>query len=123
MLSQSSTQETIVALSTPPGTSAIALIRLSGTDAITITNTIFKGKDLTKVDSHTIHFGMIEEGGKVIDEAVVSIFKAPRSYTKENMAEISCHGSPFIIKEIIQALIRSGATLAKAGEFTKRAFL
>lgn len=118
-----SSQETIVALSTPPGTSAIAVIRLSGTDAIGITNKIFKGKDLTQVPSHTLHYGTIRDGSKIIDEVVVAVFIAPHSFTKENVVEISCHGSGYIIKEILQLLIRHGARHAQPGEFTKRAFL
>ncbi len=114
---------TIVALSTPAGVGAIGVIRLSGTQAIKIVNAVFKGKDLTKQSSHTIHFGTIRDGKKVIDEVLVSIFVAPRSFTKENVVEISCHGSPYIVKEIIKVLIANGARLAKAGEFTQRAFL
>lgn len=115
--------ETIVALSTPPGIGAIGVIRLSGKDAITITNSIFSGKDLLKQDSHTLHFGLIKDGDMVIDEVVVSLFVAPKSYTKENVVEISCHGSNYIIQQIISLLIRRGASAAKPGEFTLRAFL
>lgn len=115
--------ETIVALSTPPGIGAIGVIRLSGPDAISITNSVFSGKDLGKQESHTIHFGLIKDGQAVIDEVLVSIFVAPKSYTKENVVEISCHGSDFIIQQIIRLLIKNGATAAKPGEFTLRAFL
>lgn len=115
--------ETIVALSTPPGIGAIGVIRLSGKDAITITNSVFSGKDLLKQDSHTLHFGLIKDGDMVIDEVVVSLFVAPKSYTKENVVEISCHGSNYIIQQIISLLIRRGASAAKPGEFTLRAFL
>ena len=117
------TNETIVALSTPTGTGAIGVIRLSGKDAITITNAVFKGKDLLQQDSHTLHFGLIKDGEKVIDEVVVGLFVAPKSYTKENVVEISCHGSNYIIQQIISLLIRKGASAAKPGEFTLRAFL
>jgi tRNA modification GTPase len=117
------TNETIVALSTPPGIGAIGVIRLSGKDAITITNSVFSGKDLTKQESHTLHFGLIKDGDMVIDEVVVSLFVAPKSYTKENVVEISCHGSNYIIQQIITLLIKKGASAAKAGEFTLRAFL
>jgi tRNA modification GTPase len=117
------TEETIVALSTPPGVGAIGVIRLSGEDAIRITNSVFQGKDLTKQESHTIHFGLIRDGEVVIDEVLVSLFIAPKSYTKENVVEISCHGSNYIIQQIISLLIRRGASAAKAGEFTLRAFL
>ena len=115
--------ETIVALSTPPGIGAIGVIRLSGKEAIQLTNTVFKGKDLLKQDSHTLHFGLIVDGERVIDEVVVALFVAPKSYTKENVVEISCHGSNYIIQQIISLLIRKGASAAKPGEFTMRAFL
>ena len=117
------TSETIVALSTPPGIGAIGVIRLSGKEAIQLTNTVFKGKDLLKQDSHTLHFGLIVDGERVIDEVVVALFVAPKSYTKENVVEISCHGSNYIIQQIISLLIRKGASAAKPGEFTMRAFL
>jgi tRNA modification GTPase len=117
------TEETIVALSTPPGIGAIGVIRLSGPEAINITNAVFSGKDLTKQESHTLHFGLIKDGNVVIDEVVVGLFVAPKSYTKENVVEISCHGSNYIIQQIISLLIRRGASAAKPGEFTLRAFL
>jgi tRNA modification GTPase len=117
------TEETIVALSTPPGIGAIGVIRLSGKEAIAITNSVFQGKDLSKQESHTIHFGLIKDGDVVIDEVLVSLFIAPKSYTKENVVEISCHGSNYIIQQIISLLIRRGASAAKPGEFTLRAFL
>jgi tRNA modification GTPase len=118
-----STEDTIVALSTGQGISAIAVIRLSGKDAISITQKVFKGKDLSTQPSHTLHFGLIKDGDKTIDEVVVSIFKEPNSFTLENVIEISCHGSQVIVKEIIKVLLKHGARLADAGEFTKRAFL
>lgn len=118
-----SPDETIVALATAQGISAIAVIRLSGKDAIEITQKVFKGKDLKSQPSHTIHFGTIHDGERNIDEVLVSIFKAPNSFTKENSVEISSHGSPIIVKEIIKVLLKHGARLATAGEFTKRAFL
>ena len=117
------TNETIIALSTPPGIGAIGVIRLSGKDAISLTNSVFKGKDLLLQDSHTLHFGLIVDGERVIDEVVVALFIAPKSYTKENVVEISCHGSNYIIQQIISLLIRKGASAAKPGEFTLRAFL
>lgn len=117
------TNETIVALSTPPGIGAIGVIRLSGKEAISITNAVFSGKDLLKQKSHTIHFGLIKDGEQVIDEVLVSLFIAPKSYTKENVVEISCHGSNYIIQQIISLLIRKGASAAKPGEYTLRAFL
>lgn len=116
-------QDTIVAPATAPGVGAIAVIRLSGKEAITICQKVFKGKDLTKQESHTIHFGTIVEGDAIVDEVLVSIFKAPKSFTKENVVEISCHGSNYIIGKIIRILISAGARYAKPGEFTQRAFL
>ncbi len=115
--------DTIVALSTAPGVGAIGVIRLSGPEAVTITNKVFKGKDLTIQASHTIHFGTIRDDDKIIDEVLVSLFIAPKSFTKENVVEISCHGSPFILKQVIKVLLVNGARLAKAGEFTQRAFI
>lgn len=118
--------DNIVALATPSGTGAIAVIRVSGPDAISLVDTLFKsikGKTLTKQKSHTIHLGNIVDGDKILDEALVSIFKVPHSYTGENVVEISCHGSPFIQQQIIQLLLRKGCRSASAGEFTLRAFL
>jgi tRNA modification GTPase len=115
--------DTIIAPATAPGVGAIAVIRLSGKEAITICNKVFKGKDLTKQESHTIHLGTIVEGENIVDEVLVSIFKTPRSFTKENVVEISCHGSNYIIGKIIRILIEAGARYAKPGEFTQRAFL
>lgn len=117
-------QDTIIAPATAPGIGAIAVIRLSGKEAITITNKVFKGKDLTKVESHTVHFGTIRnDDNKILDEVLVSLFIGPHSFTKENVIEISTHGSPYIVKQIIQLLIEKGARTAKPGEFTQRAFL
>ncbi len=116
-------EDTIVALSTAQGVGAIAVIRLSGPSAISITNKVFKGKDLEKEGSHTLHFGTIRDEGKVIDEVVVSLFVAPHSFTKEDVTEISCHGSPYIVQRLIQVFLKHGARLAKPGEFTQRAFL
>ncbi|MEO5685665.1 MAG: tRNA uridine-5-carboxymethylaminomethyl(34) synthesis GTPase MnmE [Chitinophagaceae bacterium] len=115
--------DTIVALATAPGIGAIGVIRLSGPDAIGIAAALFTSKDLAAQSTHTAHVGVLQEDGKLLDEAVVTIFKGPRSYTGENVAEISGHGSPFILEQIIQACIRKGARLAKPGEFTQRAFL
>jgi tRNA modification GTPase len=122
-LSYSQFDDTIVALATPQGIGAIAVVRLSGLQAISIANAVFHGKNLDAVDSHTIHFGTIREGKEIIDEVLMSIFIAPRSFTKENVVEISCHGSSYIIKRIINLVVSKGARLAKPGEFTKRAFL
>ncbi|AEM71937.1 tRNA modification GTPase mnmE [Allomuricauda ruestringensis DSM 13258] len=118
--------DNIVALATPSGTGAIAVIRVSGPDAITLVDTLFKsikGKKLGQQKSHTIHLGHIVDQEKILDEALVSIFKGPHSYTGENVVEISCHGSPFIQQQIIQLLLRNGCRSASAGEFTLRAFL
>ena len=115
--------DTIVALATPSGSGAIGVIRLSGPEAITITQQVFKGKDLSKQASHTIHFGTIRDGEHIIDEVLVSLFIGPHSYTKEHVVEISTHGSSYIIQKIIRLLISKGARAAKAGEFTLRAFL
>jgi tRNA modification GTPase len=122
-LSYSQVDDTIVALATPQGIGAIGVVRLSGPQAISIANKVFYGKDLEKADSHTIHFGTIREGKEIIDEVLMSVFIAPKSFTKENVVEISCHGSAYIIKRIINLLLAEGARLAKPGEFTKRAFL
>lgn len=115
--------DTIVALSTPNGVGAIGVLRLSGENAVKIVNTVFKGKNLEQQASHTIHLGKIIFKNEVLDEVLVSLFLAPASYTKENVVEISCHGSPFIQQKIIEALIDNGARPAKPGEFTMRAFL
>ena len=115
--------ETIVALATPAGVGAIGVIRLSGDRAIEIVNAVFKPKDLSTQASHTIHYGRIESNGRVYDEVVASLYIAPRSYTKENVVEISCHGSPFIQESILQLFVEQGARFARPGEFTQRAFL
>ena len=115
--------DTIVAQSTAYGESAIAIIRLTGKDAIKIANKVFPNKDLNKVKSHTIHFGNIIHNDEVIDEVLLSVFKAPNSYTKENLIEVSCHGSSYIIKKIITILINLGARIANKGEFTFRSFI
>jgi tRNA modification GTPase len=115
--------DTIIALATPSGIGAIGVIRLSGPDAISLVNEVFGGKDLSIQHSHTIHFGTIKDGKQVLDEVLVSIFIGPKSYTRENVVEISTHGSAFIIESIIKLLIRKGARPANPGEFTLRAFL
>ncbi|RDC63592.1 tRNA uridine-5-carboxymethylaminomethyl(34) synthesis GTPase MnmE [Adhaeribacter pallidiroseus] len=115
--------DTIVALATAAGKGAISVIRLSGPQAISICNAIFSGKNLLEQPSHTIHFGTIRDGARVVDEVLVSLFVAPHSYTTENVVEISCHGSDYIVQEIIKLILQKGARLAQAGEFTKRAFL
>ncbi len=117
-------QDTIVALATPPGVGAIGVIRLSGKAAIEIANRVFYGKDLTKQASHTIHLGTVRsDKQQIIDEVLMSLFVAPKSYTKENVVEVSCHGSSYIIQQLIQLFIEKGARMAQPGEFTLRAFL
>jgi len=123
MATTHSIDDTIIALATAQGVSAIAVIRLSGKEAIAVTQKIFHGKNLLEQNSHTLHFGTIQDGDKTIDEVLVSLFREPHSFTKENAVEISCHGSPVIVKEIIKAFLKNGARLAEPGEFTKRAFL
>ncbi len=114
-------EDTICALATGGGLSAISIIRLSGKDAIKITNSIFS-KDISTVKTHTIHFGTIADNNKIIDEVLVSIFKGSRSYTGEETVEISCHGSTFIQQKLLQLFISKGCRMARAGEFTMRAF-
>ncbi|MCF7568023.1 tRNA uridine-5-carboxymethylaminomethyl(34) synthesis GTPase MnmE [Sabulilitoribacter arenilitoris] len=119
-------QDTIVALATPSGAGAIAIIRLSGNSAINIVEKQFKsisGKQLSKQATHTIHLGHIIDGDRTLDEVLVSVFKNPNSYTGEDVVEISCHGSNYIQQEIIQLFLRKGCRMATAGEFTLRAFL
>lgn len=118
--------DTIAAIATAPGIGAIGVIRLSGPDAVSIANRIFKGKDLTRQPTHTLHFGHIlnpEDPSELIDEVVVSLYLGTKSYAGENTVEISGHGSPFILQNILNACIRAGARLAAPGEFTQRAFL
>lgn len=118
--------DTIVALATPSGAGAIAVIRISGPEAITIAASIFQsvsGKDIAKQKSHTLHLGHIVDGTKVLDQVLLSIFKGTNSYTGENTIEISCHGSTYIQQQIIQLLLRKGCRTAQAGEFTLRSFL
>ncbi len=115
--------DTIVALATPHGIGAIGVIRLSGSAAIDIIDGLFPSKDLSRQPSHTMHVGYLKDEGKALDEVVVSIFKNPKSYTGEDVVEISCHGSPYIQEQVIQACLKKGARLARPGEFTQRAFL
>ncbi len=122
-LTQIHQQDVICALATPSGVGAIAVIRVSGLGAISLVNAVFKGKNLEKADTHTVHFGTIYAGEKLIDEVLVSVFKTPKSFTKEDSVEISCHGSDYIIRQILKLLVQKGARIAKPGEFTQRAFL
>lgn len=119
--------DTIVALATPPGIGAIGVIRVSGNNSINIINKLFSSKDLGKQASHTIHVGFLKDTSagteKVLDEVVIALYRNPASFTGEDVVEISCHGSQFVQEQVLQAIIKNGARLAKAGEFTQRAFL
>lgn len=115
--------ETIVAIATAPSNSAISIIRLSGSEAIDIANSIFKGKNLLKVKSHTVHYGHIVYKNETIDEVLVSVFKAPKTFTREDVVEINCHGGIYVTNKVLEILLVNGARLAEPGEFTKRAFL
>lgn len=119
----STIQDTITALATPPGVGAIGIIRISGPKAIALADALFPAKDLSEVSSHTIHLGTLRDGDVILDEVLISIFKGPHSYTKEDVIEISSHGSQFILQKILTVLVSRGARLAKPGEFTQRAFL
>ena len=116
-------EDTIVAISTALGVGAISIIRVSGEKAIEIANSCFNGKDLNKVESHTINYGYIVENNVKIDEVLVSVFKSPKTFTKEDMVEINCHGGIATTTKILELMITNGARLAEPGEFTKRAFL
>ena len=115
--------DTIVALATPPGIGAIGVIRLSGREAISIANALFPSKDLSLQPAHTLHVGYLHHNNAILDEVVISLFKTPKSYTGEDVVEISCHGSVYVQEQVMQAILSQGARLAKAGEFTQRAFL
>ncbi|MCB0656824.1 MAG: tRNA uridine-5-carboxymethylaminomethyl(34) synthesis GTPase MnmE, partial [Saprospiraceae bacterium] len=116
--------DTIAAIATPPGVGALGIIRLSGPDAFRIVNDIFYGVDLVEAASHTIHLGEIRnEEGQTLDEALTFLFKGPKSYTGEDVIEISCHGSSYILQEVLDLCLRKGARPADPGEFTLRAFL
>ncbi len=116
-------QDTIAAISTALGIGAISIIRVSGTEAITIVNKIFNGQDLRKCRSHSIHYGYIKDNKETIDEVLISLMKAPKTFTKEDIVEINCHGGTQTTKKILELLLLNGARLAEPGEFTKRAFL
>ena len=115
--------DTIAAISTALGVGAISIIRVSGVDSINIVNKLFKGKDLTKVDSHTIHYGHIVDNEEIIDEVLVSIMKSPRTFTTEDIVEINSHGGIATTNKVLELLLTNGVRLAEPGEFTKRAFL
>ena len=115
--------DTIAAISTTLGVGAISIIRVSGSDAIKIVNSIFKGKDLEKVESHTISYGHIKDGDNLLDEVLVSVMKSPKTFTTEDIVEINCHGGIATTNKVLEAVLKNGARLAEPGEFTKRAFL
>ncbi|HEV2831828.1 MAG TPA: tRNA uridine-5-carboxymethylaminomethyl(34) synthesis GTPase MnmE, partial [Hanamia sp.] len=115
--------DTIAAIATPPGIGAIGVLRLSGDQSYDILQKLFSSKNLKEQPANTLHVGYLKEGENVLDEVVLSLFKKPHSYTGEDVIEISCHGSPYVQQQVLNALIRNGARLAKAGEFTQRAFL
>ena len=115
--------DTIAAISTTLGVGAISIIRVSGSDAIKIVNSIFKGKDLKKVESHTISYGHIKDGDNLLDEVLVSVMKSPKTFTTEDIVEINCHGGIATTNKVLEAVLKNGARLAEPGEFTKRAFL
>ena len=116
--------DTIIAVSTGQGVAAISMIRISGTRAIELTERVFVGTILERAPSHTLHYGrIVDEESQHLDDVVVGLYRSPKSYTSEDVVEISCHGSPFIVREIMALLIRQGARPADPGEFTMRAFL
>ena len=115
--------DTIAAISTPLGEGAIAIVRLSGTDALKIAQSVYKGKNLAQVASPTINYGHIFEEERLVDEVMVSVMRAPKTFTREDIVEINTHGGIAVTQEILQLLLRNGARLAEPGEFTKRAFL
>ena len=115
--------DTIVALATPQGVGALAVIRVSGKQSIEIVNKVFYAKDLAQASTHTVHVGTIRDKESIIDEVVVTIFRGPKSFTTEDIIEITCHGSMYVVKQIVMLLIRQGGRLANPGEFTQRAFL
>ncbi|MBB5887311.1 tRNA uridine-5-carboxymethylaminomethyl(34) synthesis GTPase MnmE [Lactovum miscens] len=115
--------DTIAAISTPLGEGAISIVRLSGSDAVKIANQIFRGKNLENVVSHTINYGHIVDNGELVDEVMLTLMRAPKTFTREDVVEINTHGGIAVTQEILQTLLRSGARLAEPGEFTKRAFL
>jgi len=123
MAKQMGWDDTIVALATPQGIGAIGVIRLSGKQSIEIVNSMFPAKNLLQQASHTLHVGLLKNNDEVLDEVVVGLYKNPKSYTGEDVVEISCHGSSFIQEKIIQTIVAKGCRIAKAGEFTQRAFL
>lgn len=116
--------DTIAAISTGMSNSGIGIVRISGAEALQIIDQIYSGKEkLFHVSSHTIHYGFIKDGDETIDEVLVTVMLAPRTFTGEDTVEINCHGGVFVVKKILETVVRHGARLAEPGEFTKRAFL
>ena len=118
--------DTIAAIATAMTSAGIGIIRISGDDALTITDQIFKaksGKKVTEMETHTLHYGFICDGDEVIDEVMLLIMKGPKSYTREDTVEIDCHGGVYVMKKILETVLKYGARPAEPGEFTKRAFL
>lgn len=116
-------EDTIIALATPPGRGAISVLRISGPEAIRVTARLFRGKPLEQQDTHTVHLGTLRDGEQILDEVLVTLFRGPKSYTGEHVVELSCHGSPFIVQQIIRTYLKQGIRYARPGEFTRRAFL
>ena len=119
-------QDTIAAISTASAPSGIGIVRISGKEAIPAADSIFRaanGKSLSEADSHTLQYGHIEAEGKLLDEVLVSVFRAPRTYTKEDIVEINCHGGTLVLRSVLEAVLKTGVRMAEPGEFTKRAFL
>src|SRR5699024_4446787 len=117
--------DTITAISTPMGEGAISIVRLSGPEAIRITRRVYKGKDLTKVDSHTINYGQVIDPNtnEIVEEVRVSVMRAPKTFTREDIVEINCHGGMVAVNRVLEIILSEGARIAEPGEFTKRAFL
>lgn len=116
--------DTIAAISTPMGEGAIAIVRLSGDEAVDIANRVFKGKNLKEVDSHTIHYGHIvdPDTNQVVEEVMLTLMRGPKTFTREDVIEINCHGGLVSVNRVLQLVLTNGARLAEPGEFTKRAF-
>lgn len=124
MISVNTSNDNIIAIATPSGSGAIGVIRLSGPDCISIVDNFFFGKNLTKVEGHTVHYGKLKDAeGYIIDECVATVFRAPRSYTKEDVVELSCHGSQYILNQVVKLFLGAGVRFAEPGEYTMRAFL
>ncbi|HSG67400.1 MAG TPA: hypothetical protein VK994_01740, partial [Bacteroidales bacterium] len=121
------TSDTICALATPPGSSAIAVLRVSGKNTFSIAAKVFKARkkdfSIDHAKTHTLHFGSIVEDDEIVDDVLLSVFKEPQSYTGEDAVEISCHGSGYIVQRVLAILLNNGCRMAQAGEFTLRAFL